>query len=334
MNYDNKREQWIDSLRGFLIILVILGHSSEPILLHKFIYSFHMAAFFVLSGYLYNNEKYEKLKMREVLKIKLKRFMLPYYVLANINLLIEIILVGKNGGVNLKFVFTKLIGIIYGRGTLNWMPNCSPLWFLMCIFIAEMIYIYIMKNKIEMYILIVTCIGIITSYVYVPQVEILPFNVSSACIAVMYLYIGNKLKKCEKNNINTLKIVGICGGLGIISCYLNPDIVYWGSAHFGNFELSVISGICISSLLIIIFKRINVLSRLRLFSIFGGGGNNTVIVLGFNYFIVNRLIPKIYKVMHIPIQINWISSFICSLIIFSMIFICSGFIERVYRKNE
>lgn len=54
------RLQWADALRGLLILLVILGHSiqyapnidAENNRLWNMIYSFHMPAFFAISGFL------------------------------------------------------------------------------------------------------------------------------------------------------------------------------------------------------------------------------------------------------------------------------------------
>ncbi len=52
---DNKRIDWIDISRGILIILMVVGHSTG--LFNKYIYQFHMAAFFFLSGYVAHPEK-------------------------------------------------------------------------------------------------------------------------------------------------------------------------------------------------------------------------------------------------------------------------------------
>lgn len=51
---------WADSLKGILIILVVLGHAIQNVLgydcfnnhIWNYIYSFHMAAFISVSGYL------------------------------------------------------------------------------------------------------------------------------------------------------------------------------------------------------------------------------------------------------------------------------------------
>lgn len=55
-----KRLIWADSLRGILIVLVVLGHAIQAQLggecftnhVWNYIYSFHMAAFMAISGWL------------------------------------------------------------------------------------------------------------------------------------------------------------------------------------------------------------------------------------------------------------------------------------------
>lgn len=57
---NSKRFNWADSIRGILILLVVLGHAIQKTLgdgceenhLWNAIYSFHMAAFMAVSGYL------------------------------------------------------------------------------------------------------------------------------------------------------------------------------------------------------------------------------------------------------------------------------------------
>lgn len=44
MNFD-KRSVWLDVAKGITIILMVLGHSSIPDGLSRFIYAFHMPLF-------------------------------------------------------------------------------------------------------------------------------------------------------------------------------------------------------------------------------------------------------------------------------------------------
>lgn len=74
-----KRSNVIDIMKGIGILLVILGHCmpyENP--LNRFIYSFHMPLFFMISGYLYN-EKYID-KQKEYILSKLKMFLIYFII--------------------------------------------------------------------------------------------------------------------------------------------------------------------------------------------------------------------------------------------------------------
>lgn len=58
-NLPAQRIKWVDFAKGFVIILMVLGHviiyTSD---LCKFIYVFHMPFFFVMAGFLLNLDKW------------------------------------------------------------------------------------------------------------------------------------------------------------------------------------------------------------------------------------------------------------------------------------
>lgn len=65
------RDLVLDVLRGLLIICVVLGHTSSPY--NALVYSFHMPAWFILSGWLHRNRG-----ARELVSSKLATLMVPY----------------------------------------------------------------------------------------------------------------------------------------------------------------------------------------------------------------------------------------------------------------
>ena len=69
MKKKTDRILWVDIFKGILIVLMVLGHSKSPIL--NYIYAFHMAAFFFISGYTTNYNKYT---LFEYIKRKFKLF--------------------------------------------------------------------------------------------------------------------------------------------------------------------------------------------------------------------------------------------------------------------
>lgn len=90
----NSRFEELDIMKGILIVLVVLGHTNTP--LTRWIYSFHMAAFFVISGYLWNDRHARSSKdALNYIISRMKRLYLPFvavnivYVLLN-NLFVKI----------------------------------------------------------------------------------------------------------------------------------------------------------------------------------------------------------------------------------------------------
>lgn len=72
----SNRDSRLDSLKGSLIILVVLGHMLEPyfdtpvnIILYVMIYSFHMPLFILLSGYFFNPMQEDTKFWRSTLKL-------------------------------------------------------------------------------------------------------------------------------------------------------------------------------------------------------------------------------------------------------------------------
>ncbi|WP_353939436.1 acyltransferase family protein [uncultured Bifidobacterium sp.] len=57
----NSRLTALDSLRGFGILLVVLGHASRSVGLASWIFSFHMPLFFIISGMLFHEKTIPRL---------------------------------------------------------------------------------------------------------------------------------------------------------------------------------------------------------------------------------------------------------------------------------
>lgn len=74
------RIEAIDIAKGIGILLVIFGHictgTDETYSVKIMIYSFHMPLFFLISGYCFNNAKYDSFK--KFLVSRLKTIICPY----------------------------------------------------------------------------------------------------------------------------------------------------------------------------------------------------------------------------------------------------------------
>lgn len=83
---DKKRIIWIDSIKGVLIILVVLGHAIQSSLrdacfqnhLWNLIYSFHMPAFMAISGWFAFSTTTKNINVGAVCKRRFDQLMVPY----------------------------------------------------------------------------------------------------------------------------------------------------------------------------------------------------------------------------------------------------------------
>lgn len=80
----SNRDDRIDTIKGYLIILVVFGHLLEPfltdkvnIVVYNLIYSFHMPLFVIISGYFFNSKK--KIERLKSSSIKLAETFIIYF---------------------------------------------------------------------------------------------------------------------------------------------------------------------------------------------------------------------------------------------------------------
>lgn len=91
MNEDKVRIEWIDISKGIGIILLVLGHCVvKTDYVHKFIFSFHIPLFYVLSGYCFNVVKYKNLM--EVVVKRGKALLLPYCIFWLVGLTVTLLI--------------------------------------------------------------------------------------------------------------------------------------------------------------------------------------------------------------------------------------------------
>lgn len=325
----SKRELWIDVLRGIGILLVVLGHAEPPF--GKFIYGFHMPLFFLISGLLWRNMNSS---ITYVANKNMKRYIIPYFVLCGINLMLRFVLllvlpvqvsVGK-----------YIIGILYSRGTTEWMPNCSPLWFLTAIFVALLFFELIQRIRTKLArVILIFVLGLSSALLSYLEIFKLPWNIDTAMMGTVFIGIGYLLKKervlcwVEKRPA-WLQIIGlICiVAFGVLSIHLNPiDAVGFDGNRYGNVLLMLIGALSICFVLFYLCYRINWSGAVA--KILSWFGQHTIFIMGFDYFsgsIAGRILDKA------GFQ-NWLSMFLLKVIILSIgCLIWSAIVRRL--KSE
>ncbi len=128
-----KRVQYIDIAKGIGILLVVLGHNDlnayHP-MLHRFIYAFHMALFFFLSGIFFNPKRDFKTLVKKRFDGLIKPLIFAISLIYGISVFFGKMSFATAGG--------RLLKSLYMTGPyLNWVQ----LWFLPILFLVN-IYAY------------------------------------------------------------------------------------------------------------------------------------------------------------------------------------------------
>lgn len=197
--------RWIDALKGFAIIMVVVGHMNIPSNLLKYIFSFHMPLFFFIAGYLSNLDKYLN-SPESFLKNKFKSLIIPYFsftIMAYVYCLIfdaiyqpEI----RNIKIFSDGFSAEVYEVLYSTGSdlLNY-----PLWFLTCLFATETLFYFIVRkyshqrNKLLLLIIFISIIG----YLYPLYINFrLPWNFDIALTSIVFYSTGYQLRKYYSKN--------------------------------------------------------------------------------------------------------------------------------------
>lgn len=129
---ENNRIGWIDIAKGIGILLVMFGHLA-PTEWTYVVYGFHIPLFFWLSGVTFDRKKYPDLKI--VVKKKFISLLVPYLAISAVTYLMW-------AARDWPARWSINIGpsILYGNSNLGVQGYDPALWFLPCLFAAEIGY--------------------------------------------------------------------------------------------------------------------------------------------------------------------------------------------------
>lgn len=133
-----KRVAWIDIARAIGIFFIVLGHIPEDGLVRKYIFSFHVPFFFLLSGICFNGHK----DFKRFVEKKVKTIVVPYFVFSIMSIMIFAIaghiIPSITKGINTDILFNIRV-MLYGNSKPSLMKYNLPLWFLPCLFSTSVI---------------------------------------------------------------------------------------------------------------------------------------------------------------------------------------------------
>ena len=249
------RMDWLDCVKAIGMILVYIGHCHIPGV-NKYIYLFHMPLFFIISGYLWNIEKNKSMNFKTFFQKKFKSYIIPYFKIASVCFVVWGVCINYfrlNGFSDeyLRQIAQYIFGIfIYSRGTIEWLPQCSPIWFLACLFVAEIVYYFIMKMRIPV---VGVFLAGILGFIFSGWLK-LPWNIDNAFSAIVLLYIGMLIRKYWSLLVNWKIIIPISLIAVFVLCTNETKVDFDGNKFSNILAMYVKSSILSFSVLTIIYK--------------------------------------------------------------------------------
>jgi fucose 4-O-acetylase-like acetyltransferase len=154
------RMHWVDICRCFFIIAIVVGHVFKSGYLRQWLFSFHVPAFFLISGYCFNYIDNAKMFVKK----KVRTIVVPYFAFSIFSILLFAaarIFVPQISNIMecnfIKNVFTML----YATSKPDIMKYNTPLWFLPCFFVVSIVA-YVIEKMAYKY---VKCIRYIAMFI-------------------------------------------------------------------------------------------------------------------------------------------------------------------------
>ena len=199
-----KRIEYIDGAKAIAIIAVIIGHCG-PWIQHipyatRFIYSFHIPLFFILSGYFIKD-----LPLKKAAQKYGKRYLIPYLISILVGFIIVITIAALSQILDYNIINNYLLRAVYASGGnisifLHDIPIIGPLWFLWggwfsCIIYTIISNLSITKNSYTSKCLLFFFGAIIS--MFSERYINLPLSFQAGCFAALYIFAGHVIKKYD-----------------------------------------------------------------------------------------------------------------------------------------
>ena len=186
MEEKKRRLDFIDMMKGVLIVLMVIGHTNSPYT--PFIYLFHMGAFFIISGFLYNDSKYT---IKSYIKKQIKGLLLPYFVV-NILFLIFARIINKFLKMNVFFNIPTIKSfLLYSQRV----DIGDATWFLLVLFYSSILSAILLKCKKKINLKYTILVLFFISVIINQNRILLPYMLDLSFYGTLYFLIGFIIKE-------------------------------------------------------------------------------------------------------------------------------------------
>ena len=196
-----KRELWVDVAKALAIVLVVIGHPVGDAVYAKYIYWFHMPAFFLLSGYLFR-----PLNSWAAFRIwfvkRCRSLLVPYCVYLTVVTLVRYYFVYRYLHIiEASYVWNDLKEVLFGGRMIG--GYYTVFWFFTCLFATQVLFALIGMLRNGRAVLAVVAFAYLVAHLeawWIAAHDVLvPWDLDVALIAMAYYAIGYYGKKIFGN---------------------------------------------------------------------------------------------------------------------------------------
>ncbi|AWC29048.1 acyltransferase family protein [Bacillus cytotoxicus] len=221
---DKKHELWLDSAKGFALILVVAGHAYNHNNLITYIYWFHMPAFFLFSGYVSKPVK-QWSQVGPYLKKRAHSLLIPYITYLGLFTMIRYAEELMQGNSSFHWYIEDIGKVLFGGRFIS--SYYGVFWFITCLFFTQVLFliIFLIFKRTHTRLLFIAFLYIISHiegrYISTldglePSLHVwIPWNIDVSMLALGYYSIGYYVKPYLKQippvltGLCTLLIMGL-----------------------------------------------------------------------------------------------------------------------------
>ena len=320
-------------MRGILMIAIVIGHVSTDGLLRRWVFSFHVPAFFFLSGFCFHyTERFGSFLLKKV-----RTIVIPYFFFSLISICIfwigSMVMPSLSSMVECDPVKNVWV-MLYGNSKPEVMRYNLPLWFLPCLFTTSLFgfgteTIARKFGKVSRFLVIAifVALGIFFS---INENIALPWHTETACSMAVWFVLGIIVQEAQiTEKLNSRPLIPaclICIVGGVLLSMLNTRAVGVRNEHYGIIPLyyaTAALGIIGIGLLSMSITRGKVLEYI---------GINSLVVLGFHKFpilVFQEIIPITKRLLSEPDSAGgMVAGMLVTIISIAFSLIASMFINR------
>lgn len=276
-----ERLTWVDAVKGFLMVLVVIGHYSGPMPVESplitYIYWFHMPAFFLLSG-LFFRPIADNSQLKPAIHKRFMQLLVPYLFFLLLLTFFKYGMMIGDGTLTPAFLRQDLIELTVGGRFLR--GEHGVFWFVTVMFATYLLFLWITRQKRWLQFTILAgcylaaqlegsfAMGLAPEPdAAAAQIPML-WNLDVVLIAVVYFAIGYYFKAFWMNipkaaigmAAAVTALAMVLDGMGIINYHLSLKFL-----RYEHFLLDLIIPLAMTALIVGIFQQMTALKRLPWF---------------------------------------------------------------------